>query len=82
MALTLQQVRDVQSGTVYRSWATINSNNVKMFAGYDGSDYWVTQIKFTTTTAIKTLSLSLYADTNNTDTSHRLKWGISSSETQ
>ena len=83
MAITIKRIRDIQNGTTYRNWCSPKGNNT-FYAGYDGTngDYWVTQIEFTSDTAFSAVSLSLYAEQENTDSSHQLRWGISNSSTQ
>lgn len=83
MAITIKRIRDVKNGSTYRTWRS-PKGGYTFYAGYDGTngDYWVTQIEFTSDAPFSGLALTLYAETENTDSSHQLRWGISSSATE
>ena len=81
MAITVNQVRYNRNGSGYQGWTTPNNGNY-LKAGYDGSDYWTTQIKFTVTEPFQSLSLNIAANNNiYCSSSHPLHWGIATSET-
>jgi uncharacterized repeat protein (TIGR02543 family) len=81
VAITVNQVRYNRNGSGYQGWTTPNNGNY-LKAGYDGSDYWTTQIKFTVTEPFQSLSLNIAANNNiYCSSSHPLHWGIATSET-